>query len=140
MVRGEIRREATLNLMALRTLGVPDGKGGLDPGKTGILRRYILGLALTALTKPMPYNLRQGCLLVGIEGRPAEWKLIHFSGKRDAFDLPHGRALSFATMAASAFRGQFNFVADQPGKFNPKLVKDAVEGKAAKKASKKKKA
>jgi CRISPR-associated protein Csb1 len=139
MVRGEIRREATLNLVALRTMGVPDGKGGLDAAKTVILRRYILGLALTALTKPMAYNLRQGCLLVGIEGRPAEWKLVHFSGKRDAFDLPHGQALSFATLAARAFRDKFD-AADQAGKFTPKLAKDAVEGKAAKKAAKKKKA
>lgn len=125
--------------MALRTLGVPDGKGGLDEFKTVILRRYILGLALTALTKPMPHNLRQGCLLVGIEGKPAEWKLVHFSGKREALDLPHGQALSFATLAAKAFRDKFN-AADQDGKFNPKLAKDAVEEKTAKKASKRKKA
>lgn len=139
MVRGEIRREATLNLVALRTMGVPDEKDGLDAAKTAILRRYILGLALTALTKPMAYNLRQGCLLVGMEGKPAEWKLVHFNGKRESFDLPHGQALSFATLAAGAFRGAFKAV-DQPGKFIPDRVMKAVAGKAAKKAAKKKKA
>jgi hypothetical protein len=64
---------------------------------------------------------------------------VHFNGKRESFDLPHGQALSFATLAAGAFRGAFKAV-DQPGKFIPDRVMKTVAGKAAKKAAKKKKA
>src|SRR5262249_23115910 len=56
---GGIRRDATLALAALRLLFV-----GKDEKKTLALRRYILGLALTAFTHNPSGYLRQGCLLV----------------------------------------------------------------------------
>jgi CRISPR-associated protein Csb1 len=138
VVRGGIRREATLNLVALRTVGVPQGNGKLDESKTKKLRRYILGLSLVALTKPMSHNLRQGCLLVGIENKPADWKLVHPSGKRESFALSHDTALKYAEKAADEFG-----VKTKPieGKFDPKLAKaeadDKTKQKEAKKASKK---
>lgn len=138
LVHGDIHREATLNLVALRTLGVPDGNGQLDEPKTKKLRRYILGLSLVALTKPMSHNLRQGCLLVGIENKPVDWKLVYPSGKRDPFTLSHDAALNYAKKAAKEFG-----VKQEPikGKFDPKLVKAAADDKSkqkeAKKASKK---
>ncbi len=55
---GGIRRDATLHLAALRlvTAATPDA--------TEKLQRYILGIALVALTAPQPGYLRQGCNLV----------------------------------------------------------------------------
>jgi CRISPR-associated protein Csb1 len=57
IVRGEIRRESILSLTGLRAIG-PKGPSG-DP-----LRRYVLGLALVAMTFDREHDLRQGCLLV----------------------------------------------------------------------------
>ena len=45
---GDIRREGTLSLSALRLIAA-----GKDPKKTLSLQRYVLGLALTAFTCPM---------------------------------------------------------------------------------------
>src|SRR5271155_1897066 len=56
---GEIRRDATLSLAALRLLAV-----GNDVTKTLALRRYILGLALVAFASNASTYLRQGCNLV----------------------------------------------------------------------------
>lgn len=139
LVRGDIRREATLNLVALRTLGVPDRNGQLDELKTKNLRRYILGLSIVALTKPMSYNLRQGCLLVGIENRPSDWKLVYPSGKREPFTLLHDAALKYAEKVAKEFFG--GEPKPDEGTFDPKLAKAAADDKSkqkeAKKASKK---
>lgn len=133
LVHGEIRREASLNLVALRTLGVPGGSGGLDADKTAKLRRYILGLALVVLTKPMSHNLRQGCLLVGVEDEPADWKLVHHNGKREAFELSHEEALAYAQLTAKDF-----FIKEvPPAKFVPELAKAAVDEKAGQKKAKK---
>jgi CRISPR-associated protein Csb1 len=133
LVKGEIRREATLNLVALRTLGVPKDGGSLDAEATTALRRYILGLALVALTKPMSHNLRQGCLLVGVEEKPATWHLVHPSGKREPFAVSHDDALAYAKTAAVGFG-----VKGEPitGHFIPKRVKQATEEKAQEKAAK----
>ena len=57
IVRGVIRRESILSLTGLRAIG-PKGPSG-DP-----LRRYVLGLALVAMTFDREHDLRQGCLLV----------------------------------------------------------------------------
>lgn len=135
IVYGEIRREAILNLVAVRALGVPDGRGGLDSEKTLKVRRYILGLALTALTRAMAHNLRQGCLLVTAEGKPAEWKLVKLNGKREGFDVSHDAALSFTQQAVTDFNDKV--LEPIEGKFDPRLAKAAAEGKAAQKAAKK---
>ena len=92
LVHGEIRKEATLNCVVLRSLAATTN-GIIDTDRTLQLRRYILGLALVALTKPMSHNLRQGCLLVGVEDKPAEWKLVYSNGKRETFQLLHQDAL-----------------------------------------------
>ncbi len=132
IVHGEIRKEAILNCVVLRSLAaIKDGK--IDATRTLQLQRYILGLALVALTKPMAHNLRQGCLLVGVEDRPAEWKLVFPSGKRKAFQLSHQDALAFAERAAN----EFGVAAGIGAKFKPELIKKTVDQKAAKKAAKK---
>lgn len=132
LVHGEIRKEAILNCVVLRSLAaIQDGK--IDGNRTLQLQRYILGLALVALTKPMAQNLRQGCLLVGVEGRPAEWKLVFSSGKREAFQLSHQDALAFAEQAAN----EFGVAASTEAKFKPELIKETIDQKTAKKAEKK---
>lgn len=136
LVHGEIRKEATLNCVVLRSMAATTN-GMIDTDRTLQLRRYILGLALVALTKPMAHNLRQGCLLVGVEDKPAEWKLVYSNGKRETFQLLHQDALEYTKNAA----GKFGVTAKIEAQFDPKLLKAAVDDKAgqkeAKKASKK---
>jgi CRISPR-associated protein Csb1 len=94
--RGGIRREAVLNLVALRAL---TGSNGETPK----LQRYILGLALVALMAPSERFLREGCLLAPAEGRAAEMKLVERTGKRSELKLADSEALEFARLTANAF-------------------------------------
>jgi CRISPR-associated protein Csb1 len=97
---GGVRRDATLGLAALRLLFA-----GKDAAKTLTLRRYILGLALTAFTHNSSGYLRQGCLLVRNPDRAKdnEFVEVYSTGERNPVTLTHGGALSFATEAARAF-------------------------------------
>lgn len=139
LVQGEIRREATLNLVSLRAIGAVE-QGKLDPANTLALRRYMLGLALVVATKPLIHNLRQGCLLVGMESKPATWKLVYADGKRVELKLGHAAALAYAQQAAAEFRKVFPVVKTEDGSFkeiegafDPKLAKAAADEKTAKK-------
>jgi len=96
IVRGEIRREAILSLVGLRVIG-PNGPTG------DALRRYILGLALVAMTYDREHDLRQGCLLVSDPDKPAEWALVAHDGTRKPFARDPAAALAFAETAAKAF-------------------------------------
>jgi CRISPR-associated protein Csb1 len=97
---GGIRRDAVLALAALRLL-----VAGSDAGKTTALRRYILGLALTAFTyRPTGY-LRQGCLLV-LDPKPSEPHLfaeVFSNGDRKPCNFTHEEALTYAVAAARSF-------------------------------------
>lgn len=95
IARDGIRRQAILNLVALRALS------GRETESTRKLQRYILGLALIALTAPFEKFLREGCLLVPTGN--AETLLVARSGQREPFALPEGEALSFAQVAAASF-------------------------------------
>lgn len=95
---GGIRRDATLGLAALRLL-----HAGKDVEKTKALRRYILGLALTAFTAPAASYLRQGCLLVRDPEAPREFVEVESSGERKTATVTHEEALAYATAAAEAF-------------------------------------
>ncbi|MBV9945918.1 MAG: type I-U CRISPR-associated protein Cas7, partial [Myxococcales bacterium] len=100
IARRGIRREATLSLTALRLL-----HAGTDTAKTKILRRYTLGLALTAFTSNPSGYLRQGCNLV-LDGTKAQSRHTHEvypSGERRAFIVSHEQALAYAREAAAAF-------------------------------------
>ncbi len=132
IVHGEIRKEATLNCVVLRSLAALTN-GEIDPDRTLKLRRYILGLALVALTKRMAHNLRQGCLLVGVEDKPAEWKLVYSDGKRETFQLLHEDALDYANQAAQ----EFGVTDKVEAQFDPKLLKAAVTDKVGQKEAKK---
>jgi CRISPR-associated protein Csb1 len=97
---GGIRRDATLGLAALRLL-----HAGNDEKKTLALRRYILGLALTAFTHNPSGYLRQGCLLVldADPPKPREFAEVYPSGDRKPAKITHEEALSYAAAAAAAF-------------------------------------
>ena len=95
--RGGIRRQAVLNLVALRALSGSDAEG------TRKLQRYILGLALVTLLAQSEKYLREGCLLVPEGENEAETKLVERSGKRSELKLTEGDALEFAEGAAMEF-------------------------------------
>lgn len=95
---GEIRRDARLNLVAIRALSA---NGSAEA--TRHLQRYILGLALVVLTSPQEWNLREGCLLVRDAQRPSKIERVHANGQRESFALSHAEALEFASACAFAF-------------------------------------
>jgi len=103
---GGIRRNAILHLAALRLLDAADAE------KTLTLRRYVLGLALTAFTYPPSGYLRQGCNLVLDPENKNEFKVVHGDGRREDVVVPgapetmvtHAVALAFAKAAAVAFQ------------------------------------
>ena len=94
---GGIRRDATLSLAALRLLK------GADADAEQKLKRYVLGLALVALTAPGTTYLRAGCNLVPDVEQPREFTLVGSDGTREKFKLTHADALAYASTAAVAF-------------------------------------
>ncbi len=139
---GGIRRDAVLHLAALRLLRV-----GNDAKRTSAVRRYILGLALTAFTFSPPGYLRQGCNLVPDRAKPRELKTVHGDGQRADAALPgagealsHEISVSFARLAASAF----GVGASREEPFDPERAKvdlagDEETGKKRKSAKNEKK-
>ena len=122
-VRGDIRRDATLNLAAIRALK------GLDGGMTLKLRRYILGLALVAITWPQETFLREGCQLVPDQKHPVEWQVVRSDGSREAFSLQHSEAINFAQMASA----EFGVGSSRTGTFDSKAAKKAIDDSNSKK-------
>jgi CRISPR-associated protein Csb1 len=119
---GGIRREAVLNMIALRALT------GSDAASSTKLQRYVLGLALVALFANAEKFLRQGCLLVPSNGTPAETKIVERTGVRTPVDLDEKTALAFAQIAAADFGVGGNWTAI----FNKDAVKDAAAKKSEK--------
>ena len=91
IAHGAIRRDVTINLVALRRL---DGNS---------LRRYILGLALVAGTTPLDGFLRAGCLLTIDPDQESDWESIARTGNRERIALNEEVALAYAIEAAAAF-------------------------------------
>lgn len=123
-VRGEIRRDAIINLVALRNLGVVSTNGDISEDldhRTLELRRYILGLSLVALTlrNAQMFNLREGCLLRVSE--PDTWEVKLFEGAGVPIAISHDVALAYATETANAF-GVQSF--DQPFEFDKKKANE----------------
>ena len=126
IARHGVRREAVLNLVALRALA------GTGSEATQNLQRYILGLALVALTAPVELFLREGCLLVPT-AEPAEQRLVSRTGERTAFSATAADALEYAQAAVAAFgKGD-----DWEAAFEPASVKATADKKKAAKAGKK---
>lgn len=95
IARKGIRREATLNLIALRALGSTSEEG------TRKVQRYILGLSLAALLADMELYLRQGCLLV-ITGN-GKRKVVFRDNRREDLSCSYSEAMEFAQAAATDF-------------------------------------
>lgn len=126
---GGIRRDASLHLAALRLLTASE-----DEQKTLALRRYVLGLALTAFTCSPTGYLRQGCNLVLDPDRPREFSEVYGDGRRITATVNHDEALEYAKAAALAF-GVGN---NRPVQFDKELAKADVKlAKAYSKSGKK---
>jgi CRISPR-associated protein Csb1 len=130
VARGGVRRESVLNLVALRALAADAPEG------TRALQRYVLGLALVALTAPLQLFLREGCLLVPSAGEAASRDVVSRNGERLPFAVNADSALEFARAAATAFG-----VGPAWGEaaFDAGLVKAAATEKKEKKEKKKEK-
>ena len=130
IARGGIRRESVLNLVALRALA----SDTLESTKT--LQRYILGLALVALTAPLELFLREGCLLVPSASEAATREVVSRSGERAPFAVSADSALEFAKSAAAAFEVGPAWI---EAAFDAGLVKKAADKKSADAKAKKEK-
>jgi len=119
VAHGEIARDVTLNLIAVRRL----------KGENAVaLRRYVLGLALLAAIEPIDGFLRAGCLLTPDHKAPSEWSAVQRDGKREMVEIDAAAALAFAQSAAAAFGVGPN----RPVNFDARLAAEDV--KKAKKA------
>jgi CRISPR-associated protein Csb1 len=122
IARGDIRRESTLQLAALRLLR------GSSIDDTAKLRNYLLGLALLAFSRPAVGFLRQGCNLVLDAERPASCHIVYPNGKREPFSVTFEAVLRFATNAAMSF----GVGASQTVSFDPQKAKDEMGKKKGK--------
>jgi CRISPR-associated protein Csb1 len=121
---GGIRRDATLGLAALRLLFA-----GKDAAKTLTLRRYILGLALTAFTHNPSDYLRQGCLLVRNpdKAKENEFVEVYQTGERKPVTITDKDALKYATATAN----EFGVDKGQTVPFSPERARRDVKGEAS---------
>src|SRR5262249_15735259 len=108
IVRGDIRRDMTINLSATRRLRVPQTGDPTkdDDERTLKLRRYILGLALLAASVRSEdrYNLREECQLRQKPGHKSVWKEVRFEGDdKDLSGLTEEATAAYAKLAAEAF-------------------------------------
>jgi CRISPR-associated protein Csb1 len=118
VARGDIVRDVTINLVALRQLSGENG---------GALRRYVLGLALIAATEPQDGFLRQGCLLTLDPDDDAEWNVVERTGKRTLVRLDADKAREYASDAAKAF----GIGGDRSPRFLKERAQRDVQGEAA---------
>lgn len=97
LVKGEVRREVTVNLVALR------GLRGKDDEETKAIRRYLLHLSLMAATADMELFLREGCLLrYGEDGD--HWLAVPRRGEPTPVDLDSQTVKQYTQEAAKPFR------------------------------------
>lgn len=129
MPNGSVRRDATIALAALRRLAVREADGTLAEDRTKHLRRYILGLALVAITAPQDPYLRQGCNLVPDHDKPREWKVVNLDGSREPFTLSHDDAVKYAREAMKNFGIERE---ERKTAFDPLIADKAREAKPEK--------
>ena len=111
VVHGEIRRDVTINLIALRRLHGED---------EAALRGYVLGLTLAAATAPLDGFLRQGCLVTPDPASAAIWDAVGRDGGREQVALDERNALDFARQASD----DFGVSSDRVVNFNKVLAKN----------------
>ncbi len=113
-----IRRDATLNLVALRALSA----GSRASDSTLKLRRYVLGLSFVSFTAPQETFLREGCQLVPDVEHQTEWSLVQHDGQRKPFGLSHDEALKYTQAAAQSFGVGGN----KEASFNTRIAKETL--------------
>lgn len=123
IVDGEIRREMSINLAAIRRLRVPHAEDAAknDADRTTALRRYILALSLVAATARTDdrFDLREGCQLRIKPGSKAAWTVVRYDGTDESIsDLTEGTAEQYAQKAAE----KFGVGASKPVKFDTDAV------------------
>ena len=117
LVHGQIRRDVTINLVALRRLHGDDNAA---------LHRYVLGLALAAATAPLDGFLRQGCLITPDPEAPPTWEAVERDGTRKDVALDEKKALAFAQKAAT----KFGIATERTVAFDKALAKSDAKKKA----------
>lgn len=136
--KGGICRDASLNLVTLRdTVTIMKKKVGkheeIDTDKsreeTLTLQRYLLGLALVSLTwfDSKTLNLRQGCQLVAVSGKPMTRACINADGTETDFQIDRDSAIEYAKKTAESF----GVVKGYEATFDPKKAKDALKKKSS---------
>lgn len=113
---GNIYRDVTVNLVAIRRLRATNSAREFDPFATQALRRYLLGLALvagTAISDDM-YDLREGCQLRQKPATTTTWRAVPHRGPDQLLpELTADLAAEFATESAKAFgvgnSGEYEF-------------------------------
>lgn len=131
LATGGIRRDATLAIAALRLLFAGDNRE-----KSEALQRYILGLALTALTHRSSGYLRQGCLLVRDPNKAMDSAFVevYASGDRKPASVNHDLAIEYAEHTAKSFGVGENRTVE----FDKDRARDDINGEGnAKKKGKK---
>jgi CRISPR-associated protein Csb1 len=119
---GGIRRDASLHLAALRLLFAT------SDARTFALRRYVLGLALTAFTdtsRAIGY-LRQGCNLVLDPDKPREFVEVYGDGRRPPCSVTHDEAHQYARAVVNGFGIGANRAVD----FDTERAKHDVTGES----------
>lgn len=124
LVHGDIMRDVTVNLIAVRRLK------GSDDSTTTVLRKYILALSLLAAREEHDAFYRQGCLLVP-DGE-AQWEVVSRTGKRSPTTLDKEAIKTVATEAKAALKVSD----DRPVVFDLEKAKVEVKGKNEEKAKK----
>ena len=126
-VHGHIRRDAIINLVALRSLGVTRKENeGVEKTRNRLLslRRYLLGLALLALTEPQNGFLREGCQLVPDETKPTQWSVVKHDGTKDTPPTMESASVKpFADKAAEEFEVEKGTIT---AVFDTKLANDVL--------------
>jgi CRISPR-associated protein Csb1 len=124
-----IRRDASLHLAGLRLLA--------SETNGPALRRYILGLALTAFTYPASGLLRQGCHLVADAANGRQFQQVFGDGRRVDAGVTHTDALAYANAAAKAFginpdrNINFSMPPDRQVEFDTEKAQKDVAGERA---------
>lgn len=122
--KGGVRREASLNLVTLRDIKSKCADKAESKKQTLTLQRYLLGLALVSLTwfDGKTLNLRQGCQLVAVPGKPMVRVIINADGSEAAFNIDRESAVEYALKTAKAF----GVVPKYDGRFDPKSARNAL--------------
>ncbi|WHZ15041.1 MAG: hypothetical protein OJF52_001882 [Nitrospira sp.] len=100
LARGDIERDVTINLVALR------GIRGKDAVETTEVQKYLLGLVLLAATADLELFLREGCLLR--YANDDTWTAVPRRGDPTGVSLPsQDQLIAYAMAAATPFKAMW---------------------------------